>query len=43
MPQNYYTYLTGTGYSTFYFVSIGHEFLQRGHGRMLGATLRVNI
>lgn len=35
--------LTGTGYSTFYFVSIGHEFLQRGRGRMLGATLRVNI
>lgn len=35
--------LTGTSYSTFYFVSIGHEFLQRGRGRMLGATLRVNI
>jgi len=35
--------LTGTGYNTFYFVSIGHEFLQRGRGRMLGATLRVNI
>ena len=35
--------LTGTGYSTFYFVSIGHEFLQRGRGRMLGTTLRVNI
>lgn len=35
--------LTGTRYNTFYFVSIGHEFLQRGRGRMLGATLRINI
>lgn len=35
--------LTGTSYSTFYFVSIGHEFLQRGRSRMLGATLRINI
>lgn len=35
--------LTDTRYSTFYFVSIGHEFLQRGHGRSLGITLRVNI
>ncbi len=35
--------LTDTHYSTFYFVSISHEFLQRGKGRMLGATLRVNI
>ncbi|MBR5087010.1 MAG: TonB-dependent receptor [Muribaculaceae bacterium] len=35
--------LTDTRYSTFYFVSISHEFLQRGRSRMLGATLRVNI
>ena len=35
--------LTGTHYNTFYFVSISHEFLQRGKGRMLGATLRINI
>ena len=35
--------LTGTSYSTFYFVSISHDFLQRGKGRMLGATLRINI
>ena len=35
--------LTGTSYNTFYFVSISHEFLQRGRGRMLGATLRINI
>ena len=35
--------LTGTRYNTFYFVSISHEFLQRGRGRMMGATLRINI
>lgn len=35
--------LTGTHYNTFYFVSISHDFLQHGRGRMLGATLRVNI
>ena len=35
--------LTDTRYSTFYFVSISHEFLQRGRSRMLGATLRINI
>ncbi len=35
--------LTGTAYRTFYFVSIGHEFLQRGHGRQLGATLRLRL
>ena len=35
--------LTGTRYNTFYFVSISHEFLQRGRGRMLGATLRVKF
>ena len=32
--------LTDTQFSTFYFVSIGHEFLQRGQGRTMGATLR---
>ena len=35
--------LTDTRYNTFYFVSISHEFLQRGRSRMLGATLRINI
>ena len=35
--------LTGTRYNTFYFVSISHEFLQRGRSRMLGATLKINI
>ncbi len=35
--------LTGTEYSTFLFVSISHEFLQRGKGRAIGATLRINI
>ena len=35
--------LTDTGYKTFYFVSIQHPFLQRGHGRQLGATLRLNF
>ena len=35
--------LTDTQYKTFYFVSIQHHFLQRGHGRSLGATLRLNI
>lgn len=35
--------LTDTQFSTFYFVSIGHEFLQRGQGRTVGATLRIFI
>ncbi len=35
--------LTDTGYKTFYFVSIQHPFLQRGHGRQLGATLRLTF
>jgi len=35
--------LTNTRYNTFYFVSIGHEFVQRAVGRTLGVTLRVNI
>ena len=35
--------LTDTQYKTFYFVSIQHPFLQRGHGRQLGATLRLQF
>ena len=35
--------LTDTQYKTFYFVSIQHPFLQRGHGRSLGATMRFNF
>ena len=35
--------LTDTDYRTFYFVSIKHHFLQRGHGRQLGATLRFDF
>lgn len=35
--------LTGTHYKTFYFVSMSCEFLQRGHGRTLGATLRLRF
>ena len=35
--------LTGTSYKTFYFVSIQHIFLQRGHGRQLGITLRLSL
>ena len=35
--------LTDTKYKTFYFVSIQHPFLQRGHGRSLGATLRLAL
>ena len=37
------TNLTGTRYATFYFVSIGHEFLQRGRSRAFGATLRLDF
>ena len=37
------TNLTDTRFSTFRFVSIGHEFLQQGRKRMLGATLRINL
>ena len=37
------TNLTDTRYSTFRFVSIGHEFLQQGKRRMLGTTLRINL
>jgi hypothetical protein len=35
--------LTGTRYSTFYFMSMGNEFLQRGRPMQLGATLRLNF
>ena len=35
--------LTDTSYRTFYFVSIQHPFLQHGHGRSIGATLRLTI
>ena len=35
--------LTGTRFGTFYFVSISHEFLQRGMGRTMGLTLRVHL
>lgn len=35
--------LTNTRYNTFYFVSIGHEFLQRGRERSFGLTLRLHI
>jgi outer membrane receptor protein involved in Fe transport len=35
--------LCDTGYKTFYFVSIGHEFLQRGRGREAGVTLRLDF
>lgn len=35
--------LTSTQYSTFYFVSIQHQFLQRGKPAQFGATLRVTI
>jgi outer membrane receptor protein involved in Fe transport len=32
--------ITGKQYSTFYFVSIGNAFLQRGNGFSIGVTLR---
>lgn len=35
--------LTGTRYATFYFKSMGNEFLQRGRPVQLGATLRFNF
>lgn len=35
--------LTGTRYSTFYFMSMGNEFLQRGRPMQLGATLLLNF
>lgn len=35
--------LTGTKYHTFYFKSMGNEFLQRGRPWQVGATLRIDI
>ncbi len=35
--------ITSTSYDTFYFVSIGNAFLQRGRSATFGATLRVNF
>lgn len=35
--------LTSTHYNTFYFMSIGNEFLQRGKGMEVGLTIRYNL
>lgn len=35
--------LTGCNFDTFYFVSIGNAFLQRGKPRRIGATFRINL
>ncbi|MDE7397762.1 MAG: TonB-dependent receptor, partial [Muribaculum sp.] len=35
--------LCGTQYDTFYFVSIEHEFLQRGRPRRFGLTVRYTM
>lgn len=35
--------LTATRYATFYFMSMGNAFTQRGRPRQWGATLRINI
>ena len=35
--------LTGTKYDTFYFMSMGNEFLQKGRPIQAGATIRFNI
>ncbi len=35
--------LTGTRYDTFYFMSIGHAFTQRGLPARFGATLRISL
>ncbi len=35
--------LTSTDYSTFYFVSIGNAFVQRGRPWQIGATLRISL
>lgn len=35
--------LTGTKYSTFYFESVGNQFLQRGNPRRFGVTLRFDM
>ncbi len=35
--------LTSTSYRTFYFLSMGNAFYQRGRGREVGITMRINI
>ncbi|MDE6009902.1 MAG: TonB-dependent receptor [Muribaculaceae bacterium] len=35
--------LTGTKYYTFYFLSMGNEFRQRGHGRDFGVSIRARF
>lgn len=35
--------LTSTRYSNFYFMSIGHAFMQQGNPRQIGATLRLRF
>lgn len=35
--------LTNTAFGSFYFVSIGHDFIQRGKPRQLGVTLKLHI
>ena len=35
--------ITGTKYCTFYFKSIGNEFVQRARPWTIGATLRINF
>ncbi len=35
--------LTNTQFNTFYFVSIGNAFLQKGKTRQIGVTLRINL
>lgn len=35
--------ITSTSYNTFYFMSMGNEFFQRGKGAEIGATLRFTI
>lgn len=35
--------MTGTGYDTFYFSSLGNSFLQRGKPRRFGVTVRLNF
>ena len=35
--------ITGTRYSTFYFMSMGNEFVQRGRPVTFGVTLRLKL
>ena len=35
--------VTGTEYHTFYFESIGNQFVQRGRTRTVGGTVRLNF